>query len=133
MARRGLRPAAALAACLMVLGCDRLAALTAQPALTAQIALTAQPALTTAAPPIRTEEYGAPARVLPAATLDHAACGAVEAREFVGGHFTALAEMSLRGQMRILWPGQRGTDDVQPLRLNVQVSDSGMIRRVFCG
>ena len=40
---------------------------------------------------------------------------------------------SLPGDLRVLWPGQRVTDEVQPLRMNAQVSDSGTIRRVFCG
>lgn len=113
MARRAPRPLAALTACLILLGCAR--------------------ATSPAAPLSRTEEYGAPSRVLPAATLDPAACGAFGARTFTGDHFTALATLSQRAPMRILWPGQRVTDEVQPQRLNVQVSDSGRITGVFCG
>lgn len=106
---------------LPLLGCTHVAELATLPSLAAQ------------APPSRTEEYGAPGRVLPVEVLDPAACGAFDAREFVGAHFTELAALSLQGQMRILWPGQRVTDEVQPQRLNVQVSDSGTVRQVFCG
>jgi hypothetical protein len=118
---RAIRPTVALAACLLALGCGRLADLTALPARAAQ------------APPARTEVYGAPGRILPAAALDPAACGAVAAQDLVGAHFTALAGLALPGPMRILLPGQSITDAVQPDRLNAQVSETGLIRRLFCG
>ena len=85
------------------------------------------------AAPTRTEQFGAPGRVLPEALVANGACGAGAALALVGDHFTALADLALPGDLRVLWPGQRVTDEVQPLRMNAQVSDSGTIRRVFCG
>lgn len=81
----------------------------------------------------QTQQFGAPGRVLPEALVANGACGAEAALALVGDHFTALADLSLPGDLRVLWPGQRVTDEVQPLRMNAQVSDSGTIRRVFCG
>ena len=119
-ARRALRPAA-LAACLILLGCDRVAELAPLPALAMR------------APLARTETFGAPGRILAGAARDPAVCGAAGAGDFVGAHFSTLAALSLPGPLRILWPGQSVTDEVQPERLNAQVSETGMIRRLFCG
>lgn len=102
-----------LAICLALSGCGRLAG--------------------AAAPPLQTTQFGAPERVLPALPVEEAACAAEAAQLLVGDHFTALADLPLPGELRVLWPGQKVTDEVQPLRLNAQVSDSGTIRRLFCG
>lgn len=84
-------------------------------------------------PAAQIQHFGAPTRVLPAAVVADATCGAGAALALVGDHFTALADLALPGELRVLWPGQRVTDEVQPLRLNAQVSDNGTIRRLFCG
>lgn len=81
----------------------------------------------------QTRHFGAPSRMLPEALVADGACGAGAALALVGDHFTALADLALPGDLRVLWPGQRVTDEVQPLRLNAQVSDNGTIRRLFCG
>jgi hypothetical protein len=91
------------------------------------------PARAAQAPPARSETYGAPGRILPAAALDPAGCGAVMAQDLLGAPFTALAGLPLPGLLRILVPGQRVTDAVEPSRLNAQVSETGVIRRLFCG
>lgn len=70
--------------------------------------------------------------LLPLAFAD-APCGADLARVLLGGPFTLLADLDLPGDLRVLWPGQRVTDEVQKLRLNAQVSDHGVLQRVFCG
>jgi hypothetical protein len=125
MAWCGLRslaaPSACLAACLALAGCAQVAELASLPARAAQ------------SPPLRSEVFGAPERVLPGKSLDPAACGAPEAGALVGDHFTVLAALSLPGTLRILWPGQSVTSDAEPARLNAQVSEAGLIRRVFCG
>ncbi len=60
-------------------------------------------------------------------------CGAVDLMHLAGGSFTALADVRLPGQLRVLRPGQGVTRDLMPERLNAQVDDAGIIRRMFCG
>jgi hypothetical protein len=50
-----------------------------------------------------------------------------------GAHFTALADMPLRGDLRVVRPGQDLTSDVETRRLNVQVDANGQMLRLFCG
>ena len=50
-----------------------------------------------------------------------------------GAHFTALADVPLRGELRVLRPGQDLTSDVNARRLNVQVDANGRMLRLFCG
>ena len=60
-------------------------------------------------------------------------CGAESLERLRGAHFTRLAEVSLRGQLRVLSPQQRITRDLMPDRLNVQVDGTGQILKMFCG
>lgn len=107
MTDRPPAPAALLALCVALAGCGGLAG-PSEP----QVA-----------------RFGAPERVLP--VVEEGACGGAGAA--VGAHFTTLADLDLPGELRVLWPGQQVTDELRPTRLNAQVSDSGTIRRVFCG
>ena len=60
-------------------------------------------------------------------------CDAENLSSLTGQHFTRLAEIRLRGQLRVLWPQQHVTRDLLPDRLNVQVNGAGQIQRMFCG
>jgi hypothetical protein len=48
-----------------------------------------------------------------------------------------VLEEALRGsgalRSRVIQPGGVGTTDVDPMRLNIQVDDTGRIRRMVCG
>lgn len=50
-----------------------------------------------------------------------------------GQDFTALAEVPLRGELRILRPAQGVTREVMADRLNVLVDGRGLVLRMFCG
>lgn len=50
-----------------------------------------------------------------------------------GAHFSTLADVPLKGQLRVLRPGQDLTSDVNSQRLNVQVDANGQMLRLFCG
>lgn len=74
--------------------------------------------------------------ILPPALLaerQETGCEAPELRSLTGQHFTELAEIRLKGQLRVLWPQQDLTRDLMPDRLNVQVDGAGQILRMFCG
>ena len=79
-------------------------------------------------------QYG-PAFVAPEKLAAEAisGCAVDEFAQVRGRHFTALAEMQLRGQLRVLRPGQGLTRDLMADRLNVQVDGNGIVLRVFCG
>lgn len=44
-----------------------------------------------------------------------------------------LADFPINGPLRVLWPGQEITNDLQPQRLNAQVDVTGAILRLLCG
>lgn len=67
------------------------------------------------------------------ASQNIAGCGAEGFADLRGQHFTALADVRLVGQLRVLRPGQGLTRDLMPDRLNVQVDPEGRVLRVFCG
>ncbi len=67
------------------------------------------------------------------ASRNIAGCGADDLPGIHGMHFTTLAEVRLRGQLRVLRPGQGLTRDLLPDRLNVQVDEGGTVLRMFCG
>lgn len=74
--------------------------------------------------------------VLPPALLaerGEQGCEAAALTPLTGSHFTELAEIRLKGQLRVLWPEQGLTRDLMPDRLNVQVDGAGQILRMFCG
>ena len=60
-------------------------------------------------------------------------CGAAALIDVVGQPFTLLADHTLVGQLRILWPGQEITDEVVPDRLNAEVTNDQLILRLSCG
>lgn len=62
-----------------------------------------------------------------------AGCNAGGMQGLRGAHFTALADVPLRGDLRVLRPGQDLTSDVDRRRLNVQVDANGQMLRLFCG
>ncbi len=64
---------------------------------------------------------------------DLAGCNAGAVQDLRGVHFTALADISMRGDLRVLRPGQDLTSDVNTRRLNVQVDANGQMLRLFCG
>ena len=74
--------------------------------------------------------------ILPAMTLaqaDLGGCGKAEVSHLNGQPFSALADYRLKGQLRVLRPGQGVTEDLMPTRLNAQVDDKGVIMHLFCG
>ena len=60
-------------------------------------------------------------------------CGAAALIDVVGQPFTLLADHTLVGPLRILWPGQEITDEVVPDRLNAEVTNDQLILRLSCG
>jgi hypothetical protein len=62
-----------------------------------------------------------------------AGCSDQALQSMRGAHFTALADVPLRGDLRVVRPGQDLTSDVDGRRLNVQVDANGQMLRLFCG
>jgi hypothetical protein len=62
---------------------------------------------------------------------DHCRAGALA--ELQGKDFTLLADRKLAGDLRVIWPAQQISGDLDSTRLNVQVDTSGRIKRLFCG
>lgn len=62
---------------------------------------------------------------------DH--CGARDLGNLVGKPFPLLADNNLRGELRVIWPGQEITGEIIPTRLDAQVNDDQTIKRLFCG
>ncbi len=62
---------------------------------------------------------------------DH--CRAGDLQGLTGQTFTALADETLVGPLRVLWPAQQVSADLDSTRLNASVDTSGRIKRLFCG
>ncbi|MGV8951920.1 MAG: I78 family peptidase inhibitor [Cypionkella sp.] len=62
---------------------------------------------------------------------DH--CKATELSALTGQNFTSLADQPLVADLRVVWPTQPVSADLDSTRLNAQVDASGRIRRLFCG
>ncbi len=60
-------------------------------------------------------------------------CGLADLPDLRAQPMARLAEFTLVGPLRVLWPGQEVTDDIRPDRLNAQVDVTGRINRLFCG
>ena len=60
-------------------------------------------------------------------------CGLAALPDLTGQPMARLADFDLIGPLRVLWPGQEITNDIQPLRLNAQVDVTGSILRLMCG
>jgi hypothetical protein len=62
---------------------------------------------------------------------DH--CNAQAFAGLQGEHFARLADKTLAGPLRVIWPQQLVTGEIDTTRLNAQVSATGRINRLFCG
>lgn len=60
-------------------------------------------------------------------------CGLADLPTLTGEPMARLADFRLTGPLRVLWPGQEITNDVQAGRINAQVDVAGRIQRLFCG
>ncbi len=60
-------------------------------------------------------------------------CGLSALPPLRGQPMDRLADFRLPGPLRVLWPGQEITNEVQPDRLNAEVDVTGRIRRLICG
>lgn len=60
-------------------------------------------------------------------------CNLVSLTPLIGKDFVSLADQSLIGTLRVIWPGQEISAEVIATRLNAQVSDQGLIEQLFCG
>lgn len=60
-------------------------------------------------------------------------CGLAALPELRGAPMARLADFRLIGPLRVLWPGQEITNEVNPTRLNAEVDVTGRILRLMCG
>ena len=60
-------------------------------------------------------------------------CGLAAWPELRGAPMARLADFRLIGPLRVLWPGQEITNEVNPTRLNAEVDVTGRILRLMCG
>jgi hypothetical protein len=62
---------------------------------------------------------------------DH--CGIASLPDLRGQPMARLADFRLTGPLRVIWPGQEITNEVNPARLNAEVDVTGRILRLICG
>lgn len=62
---------------------------------------------------------------------DH--CGLAALPDLTGQPMTRLADFRLTKPLRVLWPGQEVTNEIDSARLNAQVDVAGRIESLFCG
>lgn len=60
-------------------------------------------------------------------------CGLADLPNMRGQKMERLADFRLPGALRVLWPGQEITNEIDATRLNVQVDVAGRIVRLMCG
>lgn len=60
-------------------------------------------------------------------------CGLATLQHLRGEKMERLADYRLPGPLRVLWPGQEITSEIDPSRLNAEVDVSGRIGRLICG
>lgn len=60
-------------------------------------------------------------------------CGLALLPDLRGAPMAQLADFRLIGPLRVLWPGQEITNEVNPARLNAEVDVAGRIQRLMCG
>lgn len=60
-------------------------------------------------------------------------CRAAQLADLQGQDFTTLADRDLVGTLRVIWPAQLVSGDLDSSRLNAQVDAQGRIKRLFCG
>ncbi|MCI2399470.1 I78 family peptidase inhibitor [Aliiroseovarius subalbicans] len=59
-------------------------------------------------------------------------CGAGELQGLIGQDAGIIAELEIKGALRVIHPGMAVTADYRPDRLNIAVDDGGLITRVWC-
>ena len=60
-------------------------------------------------------------------------CGIAHLPDLTGQPMARLADFRLIGPLRVIWPGQEITNEVNPDRLNTEVDVTGRILRLMCG
>lgn len=60
-------------------------------------------------------------------------CGLANLPDMTGKPMADLADFRLPGPLRVLWPGQEITSEVNPARINAQVDVTGHVLRMMCG
>lgn len=60
-------------------------------------------------------------------------CGLADLPDLRGEPMARLADFRLSGPLRVLWPGQEITNEVNVARLNAEVDVTGRILRLMCG
>ncbi len=60
-------------------------------------------------------------------------CGLADLPDLRGQEMAELADFDLKGPLRVLWPGQEVTNELQPNRINAEVDVQSNILRLFCG
>lgn len=60
-------------------------------------------------------------------------CGLAALSGLTGQPMERLADFRLIGPLRVLWPGQEITNEIDPTRLNAEVDVTGRILRLACG
>lgn len=60
-------------------------------------------------------------------------CGLAALPDLRGQDMARLADFRLSGPLRVLWPGQEITNEINPARLNAEVDVTGRVLRLMCG
>ena len=60
-------------------------------------------------------------------------CGLAALPDLQGEPMARLADFRLTGALRVLWPGQEITNEIDSTRLNAEVDVTGRILRLMCG
>lgn len=60
-------------------------------------------------------------------------CGLAGLGDLRGRPLASLADYRPPGPLRVLWPGQEITNEIEPARINAEVDVSGRILRLICG
>jgi Peptidase inhibitor I78 family len=68
-----------------------------------------------------------------AAEPEQNACGADGLQSLIGQDDAVLAAMTFPQGTRFLYPGTPVTEDYSPVRLNIDIEQSGTITGVWCG
>lgn len=68
-----------------------------------------------------------------AAAPDTSPCGAAQMGYLVGQQVEEVDLASLSGHVRLIYPDTAITEDYRPSRLNLDLAESGVILRPWCG
>ncbi len=60
-------------------------------------------------------------------------CGLADLPPLQGQKMERLADFRLPGPLRVLWPGQEISNEINATRLNAEVDVTGRILRLMCG